>query len=351
MIRCSLAIATLAFALWLPSRADAAEAGIHHLHLTVTNGDVAARWYIQHLGCEALATRTDAVRCGSVQLLFIARPAGGGNDGTAVDHIAFSVPNLAAKVTQLLAVGVAGSGVRVIDRESPIRDEPGLFKVAFIKDPWGTKIELVEDPELLGFHHIHVFSDDPGSTLKWYQATFGGKPGLLKGRLNGLLYDSTWLVVAKNANRGPLQSSAGRTIDHIGFRFANADTSTKELAQKGVQVREAADAIDGDGQSMRAAMIPAPDNMRIEGIVALTARARDANAENRSSDPRAAASWRVPRTPWGEPDLEGIWTVNDTHGVPLERPVGLSGKEQLTPTEAAARRERATQAGIWGYDR
>jgi catechol 2,3-dioxygenase-like lactoylglutathione lyase family enzyme len=342
---------SLAVSMSLASPAIAAEAGFHHLHLTVTNGDVAARWYIQHLGCEAIPARTDAARCGDIQLLFIARPAGGGNEGTAVDHIAFSFQDLSAKVAQLVAVGVGGSGVRVADRVNPIHEEPGLFKYAFVKDPWGTKIELVEDSELLGFHHIHLFADDPASTQKWYQTTFGGRAGMLKGKLNGLQYGKSWLIVAKNTNRGPLQGTAGRTIDHLAFKFADADAATAELGRKGVQVAEVADTLDGDRQAMTAGMIAAPDNLRLEGVVKLTPRAAAVTTENRSADRPTAAAWQAPRTAWGEPDLEGIWTVNDMHGVPLERPANLDGKAQLSSTEAAARRERATQAGIWGYDR
>jgi len=276
MTRFSLVIATLAFCLPVSRPAAAADAGYHHIHLTVTNGDVAARWYIQYLGCSAVAARTDAARCGEMQLLFIPRPAGGNNEGTAIDHISFSFPDLAAKIKALEALGVGGSGVRIADRTSPIRELPGLFKTAFIKDPWGTKIELVEDPDLLGFHHVHLFSDDPGATLKWYQNTFGGKPGSLKGRLNGLLYGKTWLLVAQNANRGTLQPTEGRTIDHIAFSFQNGDAGAAELKQKGLQVREPADAIDSDGQGMKVAMIAAPDNLRIEGIVGLIPRANAA---------------------------------------------------------------------------
>ena len=40
------------------------------------------------------------------------------------------------------------------------------------------------------------------------------------------------------------------------------------------------------------------------------------------------------RTPWGDPDLEGIWT-NATI-TPLERPRELAAKEFYTPEEAAA---------------
>src|SRR4029453_3640438 len=103
-----------------------------------------------------------------------------------------------------VAVGVGGSGVRVADRESPIHDQPGFGPTAHIKDPWGPKIELIKDPELLGFHHVHLFSADPGAALKWYQGMFGGKPGTLKARFNGVLYGKTWLLVSQNSNRGAL---------------------------------------------------------------------------------------------------------------------------------------------------
>ena len=51
----------------------------------------------------------------------------------------------------------------------------------------------------------------------------------------------------------------------------------------------------------------------------------------------AAKSWTPPKTPDGQPDLEGYWT-NATL-TPLERPAQLAGKATLTPEEAAARSE------------
>jgi catechol 2,3-dioxygenase-like lactoylglutathione lyase family enzyme len=247
--------------------ANAADANYHHVHLTVTNGDVAAQWYIDHMGCKAVTTQTDAAQCGDVQLLFIPRPAKGGNEGTAADHISFSVADLAAKIKQLLAVGVAGFGVRIMDRESPIHDEPGLFKTAFAKDPWGTKIELVEDPGRLGFHHVHLVSADPNGTLKWYQNTFGGKPATLKGRLSGLSYGNTWLIISQSTGSGMLQPTQGRTIDHIGFAFSDLKAAETELQKKGVQLRPEATADSATGgESKKAVMIAGPDNILIEAV-------------------------------------------------------------------------------------
>jgi hypothetical protein len=34
----------------------------------------------------------------------------------------------------------------------------------------------------------------------------------------------------------------------------------------------------------------------------------------------------VPRTPWGDPDLQGTWTSDGDAGVPFERPSGFGEK-------------------------
>src|ERR1700746_1229513 len=46
-----------------------------------------------------------------------------------------------------------------------------------------------------------------------------------------------------------------------------------------------------------------------------------------------AKNWTPPRTPWGDPDLQGVW--NDATSTPLERPGGVSGKSILGDEEAA----------------
>ena len=46
-----------------------------------------------------------------------------------------------------------------------------------------------------------------------------------------------------------------------------------------------------------------------------------------------ASTWRAPRTPWGHPDLQGIWT--NVTATPLERPRDLAGRTVLTEEERA----------------
>ena len=43
--------------------------------------------------------------------------------------------------------------------------------------------------------------------------------------------------------------------------------------------------------------------------------------------------WVLPRTPWGAPDFQGVWT-NETI-TPFERPAGQEGKSVLSEDEAA----------------
>jgi hypothetical protein len=47
----------------------------------------------------------------------------------------------------------------------------------------------------------------------------------------------------------------------------------------------------------------------------------------------AQSAKTTPKTPWGHPDLQGVWTTDEEIGVPLERPVELGTKAVLTDEE------------------
>jgi len=61
----------------------------------------------------------------------------------------------------------------------------------------------------------------------------------------------------------------------------------------------------------------------------------------------AAAAWGQapggkyvpPKTPWGEPDLQGTWTGDDLHDVPFERPAQYGTRATLTEDELKKRSE------------
>ena len=75
------------------------------------------------------------------------------------------------------------------------------------------------------------------------------------------------------------------------------------------------------------------------GLMVLTLTV-DAAAQTRptSTGPASASkTWTPPRTPWGDPDLQGTWTSDDCIGTPMQRPVNLGEKLYLTDQEIAQR--------------
>src|SRR5688572_16473667 len=48
-------------------------------------------------------------------------------------------------------------------------------------------------------------------------------------------------------------------------------------------------------------------------------------------------NWKAPRTAWGHPDLDGVWTSDDMRGIPTARPKDQMDRESLTAEEFARR--------------
>jgi len=64
-------------------------------------------------------------------------------------------------------------------------------------------------------------------------------------------------------------------------------------------------------------------------------------AQSQTAPKKAAAKvWTAPKTPWGDPDIEGVWTSDSVRGIPMERPANLAGKAELTDEEFAAKVKR-----------
>jgi catechol 2,3-dioxygenase-like lactoylglutathione lyase family enzyme len=145
-----LVLTSLASLLMLTWMAGTATAQVEtlmydHVHMAVPDPPKAAAWWQEHIGGEFVDDLKDRLLFGRTRIMFLR-----GNEktqpsaGSAVDHLGFSFPDLDAKLKELEAAGAKIEG--------PARDVQGLFKLAFAVDPWGTRLELVQDSELLGFH-------------------------------------------------------------------------------------------------------------------------------------------------------------------------------------------------------
>jgi hypothetical protein len=64
-------------------------------------------------------------------------------------------------------------------------------------------------------------------------------------------------------------------------------------------------------------------------------------ARTAPATPEQRAAYTPPKTPWGEPDLQG--TFSNRTITPFERPANVNGREFFTPEEVAALERRASE--------
>ena len=75
-------------------------------------------------------------------------------------------------------------------------------------------------------------------------------------------------------------------------------------------------------------------------LISVIAIPLSASAQSSSPSRSAAGSSAVPRTPWGDPDLQGGWTSQSELGVPFERPKEFGTRQELTDEEFAKSSDR-----------
>lgn len=200
---------------------------LDHVHFGVPDQDrtAAVEWYIKYLGGQAGPPgepKFDRVLFGSTRFVFMKTDKPRPSTGSAIDHVAISVADLDVKVKELQA-----AGIKVV---TPVHQEPSLFRCAFIEDPWGARIEVLQDSARLGLHHIHLISSDPTATLNWYLDMIGGERTRLKGQ-DAVKYGNVLLLVQKGS---PLRGE-GYVIDHLGFGTTNLDAKVANVKAHGVK--------------------------------------------------------------------------------------------------------------------
>lgn len=237
------------------------------LHVRVPDPAKAGEWYVKYLG----ATPTQSphrVSFGRTLIIF----SKGENPGpsTVIDHFGLSFHNLDAKMSELTA-----AGAKVL---TPVADRPGLFKLGFIEDPFRIKIEVVEDHELIGFHHVHLRVPDPEATLKWYEDIFGGARGKLKGRIDGLRYRTipdnilglaktakssgdVWLLAAK---ADKLEPTADRVIYNVAFLVEDINQTAEGLRSKGAKITREPRTTKVEGLDTGVTFAEDPNGVQIE---------------------------------------------------------------------------------------
>jgi hypothetical protein len=66
-------------------------------------------------------------------------------------------------------------------------------------------------------------------------------------------------------------------------------------------------------------------------------------------------TYKAPRTPWGDPDLQGVWSGDSAQAIPMARPAQFAGRAELTDEEFKSKvdRDAATRKrplGAFSFD-
>jgi hypothetical protein len=75
-------------------------------------------------------------------------------------------------------------------------------------------------------------------------------------------------------------------------------------------------------------------------FIASTLAAGPAFGQTAKVTPAAAKTWTAPKTPWGDPDLQGTWTDDDCIGTPMNRPAAMGDRGFYTEQELADREKQ-----------
>jgi catechol 2,3-dioxygenase-like lactoylglutathione lyase family enzyme len=215
-----------------PPAAFATESGrgvqsltIDNVHLRVADPREAAAWYVKYFGATA-APDPGQVLFGKTLIAFVKTGAMQPSAGSVIDHIALSYADLDAAMRVLV-----GSGAKVVSAPA---DNPGLFKAALVEDPWGVQIEVLQDADLPGFHHVHLRVPRPDATLAWFESLLGGTKDKLKGRVEGLRYGRVWLLAAPSGTAAP-EPSALRAIQNIAWQIPDINRAADAFQRAGVK--------------------------------------------------------------------------------------------------------------------
>lgn len=226
--------------------------GYHNIHIAAVDPEAAVDWYVEHLGAVKTPTPATHVTIGDTLIAFQPADTLQPSVGSVLDHWGLSVPDLDATMAAL-----EGSGAKVL---SGPRDAPGLFKLAFIEDPFGVKVELVEDPEWPDFHHVHLRVPDPAATLTWYEEMLGGAREKLKGQIDGLRYDGVWLLAADSGGE-TLAPSSERALRNIAWGIEDIDEADAAFKAAGAPTLVEPFAVN---EFVKVAFYQDPDGVSVE---------------------------------------------------------------------------------------
>ncbi|MEW6323258.1 MAG: VOC family protein [Acidobacteriota bacterium] len=211
-----------------------------HHHLVVSDIAAHRRFWIDTLGgAPAKLGTLETVAFHNVIVLLRQGTPSGGTKGTTVNHIGFSVPDLAAVVARLEAAGYPLVTAAEVPAGQTVKDDIAFIAatqqhIAFVMAPDEVKVEIVEtkgQAQPITLHHIHFYTSNVDETKAWYVKTFGAAPGM-RGAFQAA--DLPGVNLTFSPAEGAT-GTRGRSLDHIGFEVKGLEAFCRTLEAAGVK--------------------------------------------------------------------------------------------------------------------
>jgi hypothetical protein len=85
-----------------------------------------------------------------------------------------------------------------------------------------------------------------------------------------------------------------------------------------------------------------PSLIAVLSLATVTAAGQGSGVKGVAKAPAAAKAYSTPKTPWGDPDLQGTWSGDSAQAIPMQRPAQFAGRAELNDEEFNAKLERDT---------
>jgi catechol 2,3-dioxygenase-like lactoylglutathione lyase family enzyme len=228
---------------------NAAGVSAGHIHMLVRDPAAHKKIWVDVFGAQVISR-------GSLELLqlpgiLLALEAGqptAGSIGSALDHFAFRVRDLAGTSAALKAAGIQLT-----------RDDT-LEIVALYPD--GVKVEFYPAPTLsvpIEHFHIHFYTADVDGLRAWYARHFGAA---MPTTANANAMGVPGMSFSFRRTDAAQAATAGRSLDHVGFEVRDLEAFTRKLAADGVAFETPFRVVPSTG--LKTAVLIDPAGTRIE---------------------------------------------------------------------------------------
>jgi catechol 2,3-dioxygenase-like lactoylglutathione lyase family enzyme len=213
-----------------------------HHHLNVTSIAEQKKFFVDTLGgVPVTIAGREIIKFPNALVFLREQKPTGGNRGTTVNHLGFTVPNLRQTLDKLKL-----NGYRIVTRDEgasnlEVKDDIGHYPgravgLAYVLGPDDLKLEIVENKEqkapIVG-NHVHFFGQQNEEMQAWYIKVFGAQAGAPGGLFPSASLPGLGLAFSPSTT--PVVGTQGRVVDHIGFEIDNLAEFLKKLEAMGIK--------------------------------------------------------------------------------------------------------------------